>query len=698
MDLNKLLNPSTICVVGASEKDGFGGDVCRNILQYMDPDKAYFVNPKRDSALGKKCFKSITDLPGDIDLVIICTPKPTVIPLLREAAKKGAKGAVVFASGYGEVGNQEGRDSEDELRAVCEELQIALMGPNCAGFVNYVSDVQAFAFLSAVRDRRGSVGVISQSGQLCLSLMDSPNMKFSYSISAGNCAVVKMEQYLEYLVEDENTKVVAMYLEGVKDARSFISSLRKAAIARKPIVVLKAGRSAKGEAIASSHTGSLAGADRVFDAVFKKFGVIRVNDLCELLATSLMLSTMPKLPELHTFASMNLSGGETSICADMGELIGLDFPDFQPETLQKLREILPSYATPNNPLDMTASLSYDAEAYAGALRTVMQDPSVGSVVIGYTLLEEIADPAIHYMAKGMEIVSKEGGCKPMVMMPFCENTRNAEYSEMLSQIGVAILPPTAYAFRALKYLADFVKYDYRDADLSMALPDCSPLSPSALTEHQSKQLIAAYGIPTPQGGIAQSASDAVTIARDIGYPVAMKIDSVDIAHKSDIGGVVLGVADDEFAAKSFDLIMLNAKTHAPGANIGGVLVQPMARIGTEFIIGVKNDAQFGPCVLCGMGGVFVEVFKDTALVPAPLSKKEALAMIDSLKSSALLKGYRGKPPLDIGALADAIVSVGNLAADKRNSLQELDINPLFVYPEGVCAVDALAVMAETPSP
>ena len=297
MNLTKLLKPKSVAVIGASEKEGFGGDVCHNTLSYVeDMSRVYFVHPKRESVFGVPCYKSISDIPDTIDMMVICTSQKTVIPLLKEGAAKGVGGAVVFASGYGEIGTDEGRKNEAELIAAAKELDIAVMGPNCAGFVNYIDNVQAFAFISAKRDRKGSVGVVSQSGQLCLSMMDDSGMRFSYSISAGNGKIVQMEDYMDFLVEDEDTKVVSVYIEGVKNAAKFADVLKKAAAKKKPVVILKAGRSAKGGAIAASHTGSLSGSDASFDAVLKKFGAIRVDDLEELIATSLMLATLNRYP------------------------------------------------------------------------------------------------------------------------------------------------------------------------------------------------------------------------------------------------------------------------------------------------------------------------------------------------------------------------------------------------------------------
>lgn len=696
MNLNKLLKPTSVAVIGASEKEGFGGDVCRNILSYVeDRSHVYFIHPKRDSVFGVPCYKSISDVPENVDLMVICTSQKTVIPLLQEGAKKGVGGAVVFASGYGEVGTAEGKQNEAELIAAAKELDIAVMGPNCAGFVNYIDNVQAFAFISAKRDRKGSVGVVSQSGQLCLSMMDDPGMRFSYNISAGNGKIVQMEDYMDFLVDDEDTKVVSIYIEGVKNADKFAAVLKKAAEKRKPVVILKAGRSAKGGTIAASHTGSLSGSDASFDAVLKKFGAIRVDDLEELIAMSLMLSTMKRMPEKATFASMNLSGGETGICADVGSLNGIEYPDFTEETLKKLKEQLPSYASPNNPLDMTASLSYDADLYAGALRTVMDDPNIGMVLIGYTLLLEIADPCIHYMYKGIEKVVQEkgGNCKPIAMIPFAENTRNPEYQEKLFQIGVPVLPPPVYAFKMLRHLADFINYKPETKTLELAVGHPESQETQALSEHESKLELKTYGVPVPDEVIVTSKEEAAQFAKNHPGPLVMKVESADILHKSDVGGVKLNVCGPEAAEKAYEEIMESVTAKRPDAHINGILTVPMLDAGVEIIIGVNNDPQFGPMIMVGMGGVFVEVFKDVALYPAPLKEEEALEMLKSLKSFKLLNGYRGTEKCDIKALCQTIVAISNYAQANKDVLKELDINPLFVYPEGkgVGVADALIV-------
>lgn len=692
MDIRKLLKPEKICIIGASEKTGFGGDTCRNVIEYMKEGSYYFVNPGRDQIFGRPCFKSVEEVPEAFDLAVICTPQDTVEDLLRRSREKGAGAAVVFASGYKEVGSPEGKEKQRRLAELCGRLGMALMGPNCAGFVNYTDGIYPFAFLSESRDRKGSVGVVSQSGQICLSLMDSPGMKFSYVISSGNSAVAQMEDYLEFLVEDDSTKVVAMYLEGVNNPGKFTACLKQAALKRKPVVILKAGRSEKGRRLAASHTGSLSGADAVFDAVFKKYGVIRVDDIEELLAVSMLLSVLPVLPDRRGIASMNLSGGETGVCADVGQMCGISYPDFSEATLTQLREQLPSYANPANPLDMTATLSYDVQAYAAALRTVMGDENVGLVAVGYTLLEKIADPAICYMTEAIELVAAEPGAKPMVMIPFVENTRNQEYARRLEHAGVPVLPPTVYAFKLLKYLMDFAAYDPERHCLSCSIPgpDRGELR-TALTEHESKLFLGNHGIEIPRELVAGSLEEALGAAGEYGYPLVLKIDSRDILHKSDAGCVKVGIRDEEQLARAYEEILSNARRFDPAAQIGGVLVQEMLEKGTEVIVGVNNDPQFGPMVLCGLGGVFVEIFKDVSMAMAPVSREEALDMLRSLKGHRLFEGYRGSAPLDEMAAASLIVKVSQVAAEEKDLLAELDINPVFVYESGVAVADALVL-------
>ena len=696
MDISKLLRPRAVAVVGASEKSGFGGDTCRNILENQaDTSHVYPVNPKKETVLGKKCYPTLADLPEEIDLVILCTSQKTIVDFLKQAKAKGAGAAVVYASGYSEVGTAEGKAFEKELVDAAKALDMVVMGPNCAGYINFGDDIFSFAFIGDYKGKKGNIGFVSQSGQFCIDMMKSAEMKYSFAISAGNSAMVQMEDYLNFLIDDSNTKVIALYLEGVKNPHKFEACLQKAMEKKKPVVILKAGRSPKGQATAASHTGSMAGSDKTYDAVFEKFGVIRADDMQDLRSTASLLATLRVLPKKPAFSAMCLSGGETAVSADTGFLHGIEYPDFSEVTLKKLNDMLPDFATPRNPLDMTAALCYDADAFASGITTVMSDPSIEMGLVGLTISDKVT-VSNDIMFEGIRRAFEQIPDKPLAVMSFMEAARNKELVERFQNAGIPVLPTTKYGFRALQHLQDFISHDTIKREARLAIPEAHSANTRALSEYESKKLLADNGVPVDLGYIAKTKAEVKEYAEKIGYPLVMKVESNDILHKSDVGGVMLNIKSLEQAEEAYDKILANAVQHAPNAKINGILMQKMLKAGTEMIIGLNSDPQFGPMLLVGMGGVFVEVFKDAALYPVPLNHDEALHMLQSLKSFKLLNGYRENPPADIEALTDMMVKISDFAYRKKDTLKELDMNPLFVYPkgEGVAIADALAVMYE----
>ncbi len=696
MDISKLLRPRAVAVVGASEKSGFGGDTCRNILENQaDTSHVYPVNPKKETVFGKKCYPTLADLPEEIDLVILCTSQKTIVDFLKQAKAKGAGAAVVYASGYSEVGTAEGKAFEKELVDAAKALDMVVMGPNCAGYINFGDDIFSFALIGDYKGKKGNIGFVSQSGQFCIDMMKSAEMKYSFAISAGNSAMVQMEDYLNFLIDDSNTKVIALYLEGVKNPHKFEACLQKAMEKKKPVVILKAGRSPKGQATAASHTGSMAGSDKTYDAVFEKFGVIRADDMQDLRSTASLLATLRVLPKKPAFSAMCLSGGETAVSADTGFLHGIEYPDFSEVTLKKLNDMLPDFATPRNPLDMTAALCYDADAFASGITTVMSDPSIEMGLVGLTISDKVT-VSNDIMFEGIRRAFEQIPDKPLAVMSFMEAARNKELVERFQNAGIPVLPTTKYGFRALQHLQDFISHDTIKREARLAIPEAHSANTRALSEYESKKLLADNGVPVDLGYIAKTKAEVKEYAEKIGYPLVMKVESNDILHKSDVGGVMLNIKSLEQAEEAYDKILANAAQHAPNAKINGILMQKMLKAGTEMIIGLNSDPQFGPMLLVGMGGVFVEVFKDAALYPVPLNHDEALHMLQSLKSFKLLNGYRGNPPADIEALTDMMVKISDFAYRKKDTLKELDMNPLFVYPkgEGVAIADALAVMYE----
>lgn len=692
-DLNKLLKPRTVAIVGASEKAGFGGDTTRNYLKFSkNLDHVYFVNPGRDTIFGRTAFHTLSDIPEDIDLVILCTPQKTILSLLDQAAEKHCGGAVIFASGYSEVG-PEGRKLQNELVEKANRLGIAVMGPNCAGFANFIDGIFAFAFLVEERNRSGNIGMISQSGQIVLGGLDSRAMGFSHVISSGNSCNVKVEDYLDFLVDDKDTKVVAAYLEGITKPAKLVKTFRKAALQKKPVVILKTGKSAKSQQLAASHTGSLSGADKVLRAIFRRYGVIEANDLNELMGLSAAFSWMAKLPSGERCVFMNVSGGEAGVMADLAEEYGITLADYKPETKAFLETLVPDYGTVNNPFDMTAGIGYNTPVMVKAMEAVSADENVDVICIAYTITPEVWDDTITHMVEAVSIACQNPQMKPVFWLPFIEHTRDQESADALQKSGVPLLPTGRYGCEALKKILTFANTPF--TDIEAAVPSSTHQAAEGLSEYESLVYLSQNGVPIPPQAVAATADEAAEAAKELGYPLSVKIHSRDIQHKSDVGGVKLNIRDEADLRRAFEEVMNNCSQNAPGARLSGALLKPMLKPGVEMIIGVNNDKDFGPMVMIGMGGVFVELFKDVQLAPAPLTRELALKMIRSLKSYPLLDGYRGGPRCNIPALADLLVKISQMAADNKDSLKELDINPVFVTEDGVAIADALLIPYKT---
>lgn len=701
MDLNKLLKPKKFAIVGATEKETYGGFAVKLMEQHaadrLEKD-IYLVNPGRDQVFGHKCYHSISEIPEELDMVIIATAKKTVPDLIREAAAKGAKGAVVFAAGYGETGKPEDKAAEAELKALCRELDMALMGPNCAGYINVLEHIPAMGFMTTIPEKAGKVGLVSQSGMICTLLLDSGKTDFSYVISCGNSKIVEVVDYIDFLVDDEDTNVIVSYIEGVTNPSKFLATLKKAALKRKPVILLKIGRSEKGSKAASSHTGSLSGSDATFNAIFEKYGVIRVDDLEDLASLSNMISTMGELPKGDRVVSLNGSGGENGVACDVGSVYNVNYPDFTEEGKAKLRPMLADFATISNPLDTTADICYDTDQFADAAEVIINDDNFDMAVVGITIVNELTDLCVKHMSEAIIKLKKEGRVtKPIIVVPAVESGRMPDYVEALKEAGIPVTAPCYYGYKQIAKLGKYINWlNSTDVEaLEDAVPDdLKTGEKEPLSEHASKELLKQYGVPVPGEFIATSEEEAVKFAEEIGFPLVMKVESSDILHKSDVGGVKLNINSIEAVKEAYAAIMESCTAKCPDAKINGILMQEMLKSGAEVIVGVTNDPSFGPQVLCGMGGVFTEVFKDVSLYPAPLKKEDALRMIKSLKAYKLMTGYRGQAKLDVDALADLLVSVGNFAVAHKNDLAEMDINPVFVYPEGegVAAADALVIL------
>jgi acyl-CoA synthetase (NDP forming) len=694
MDLKKVFKPKSVAIVGVSDREGsFGRYVAMYSLTGNDTDRLYFVHPKREELMGKRCYPSLSALPEVVDCAVFCTPCFTINGLLEEAGRMGIKGAVVFASGFSEERAEEGKELEKELVRIAREYDIALIGPNCLGLINNVDNKIFWGVETVFKfNKNKGVGVVGQSGFI-IKYLSEAGFGMTYMASCGNGNVVTIEDIVRFYAEDDDVKVIALYLEGVKNPEVFADALKKAAVLRKPVIILKSGRSKKGAAAASSHTGNLSGSGQVYDAVFEKFGVIIVDDFVDLIAVTRMFTILSgRLALKPSIASLNLSGGETAVCADLSEKYGLVHPEFDDNIKKVLLDILPDFATPNNPLDATTAIMYDIEANKRIYRAMLESDSIGIVTTGINIEERVTDITGTQVNALCEAIDGAALTKPLIVLSSFEGGRNAKQISMLESRGIFMLTGGEKGYKQIASLIKFSFYDYKKNTLCLARPNIKSDDTYAMSEFESKEEIKKYGVSVPNQTVIKSADELKTvISNGFSYPLVLKISSPDILHKTEAGGVKLNIANISQAVKAYEEIMSNCKAYNPEARIEGVLVQEMAPQGAEIIIGVNNDKMFGPMILVGLGGIFVEIFKDFSLYPAPLNKYEAMGMLNKLKAYRLLAGYRKSRPLDVDALADLIVKVGDYAVANKDILKEIDLNPVIVYEKGVKAVDALVV-------
>lgn len=713
MNMEKLLKPKAMAIVGANEKRGsFGNYSAINALQNRESVKVYFVNAKSERVLGKQTYKSLSELPEVPDCVMLVTPKSSIPGLLREAGELGVGAAIIVAAGYSEEGTEEGRRDEREIVEIARRYDMAVMGPNCTGYVNNVDKIKMWGMGGTEFDmgsRSTGIAFFSQSGTMAIHALSCNYVDISYVFSLGNSVVLTMEDAMAYAVEDPHVYMLCLYLEGVRNGRRFMDILNRARELGKPVVIHASGMSAKGAIAAASHTGNLASSRAVYEAVCEKYGVVLVESIDEFLCAANVLGTWRnKLPAGGNVAAVNGSGGENAVCADLGEMYGVPMPDLQPETIERLKRVLPEFASPKNPLDMTAITSDTDTVCVETLTALGEDPNVDAIiftiaqfnepnekdrqqaeVFGESLNERYARPCIKY--------EQLEGSVPVMVIPQVEDRRDYEWRMKLKAAGVPILATSLIGYKVLGKICRFLNYREEEHLRENAAPERA-LSGEVIrhTEAESRALLESAGVPFPRQAAAASKDGLAAAMEGLRFPLVMKISSPDIAHKTEAGGVKLNIRSAGEAEAAFDEIMESCARHLPSARLEGVLLQEMAPAGTEMIVGVTSDRQFGPMLLVGMGGVFTEVFKDTAMAACPVCREEAMHMIDSLKAARLLDGYRGSRPCDKGALAEIMVKVSRFAAGRRGTLKELDINPVIVYPqgEGAVAVDAMVVEQE----
>lgn len=694
-DLHALLNPKTIAIVGASERSDFTDKVLRNNERRGFQGKIYLVNPKRETVFGHNCYKSLSDIPDTVDVAALSIPAAAILGVMREGIAVGVKHFVINAAGFGEA-SEEGKARQQALKQLCEENDVGVIGPNCLGYANVKDGVYVYG--AGIPDclHAGNVGAISQSGSVSIALLNNGHsFGFTYVASTGNEMVITMEDLLEYYIECPETKVIAMFLEGIRQPTRFMELAEKALAAGKPIVALKVGLTDRGSKISKGHTGSLAGSGRVNEAAMAKAGVIQVYDLDEMFETVELLSKV-RTPKGPRIALTSISGGELGICADMCERLHLNLAEFTPETKNAVREHmgLGKLVPVMNPYDAGAGWKPTGfeDRLTGCLRMLAEDENVDSLVVMQQSQSSFDQGQVDYYTT---IARAVASCSAITDKPviYTSNVAAGFHPGITCHIENAGLPLLQSMGTALQAVAHMNWYfEQRRKSRAAVTPADPSRMQSAIAalpegvhymgERATKKLLASYGIPTTKEELATSADEAAAIAAQIGFPVVLKIESPDIIHKSDVGGVVLGLENEQAVRNAYTRMMMSIATKCPQARLDGAVVCQQVEEGLSLLLGVKQDAQFGPVVMLGMGGVLVEALNMVKLALPPFDHASALELIWSIPGCKAFGAFRGRPARDVDALADAIVRLGQLAIDGKNSFSELDINPITVFEKG----------------
>ena len=712
-DLGALLWPRTVALVGASaDAESLRGRIFNVMRGHAFAGQLYPVSRSSAEVLGMKAYASVADLPQPADLAVIIIPAQHVAEELERCGKAGVRSAVVLSSGFAEAIGDAGGKMQDEVRAVAKRYDMAVMGPNSEGFANIAANLcPTFSPAMEAGGRplvpagrpRPQIAVAAQSGGMGFAFFDhgrAKELSFRYVVTTGNEACLEALDFAEFILDEGKTDALMLLLEDVKTAETFRRVAEKALKAGKPIIVNKIGQSDAGVRAAASHTAALAGTYAAYQAMFQRYGIIEGRDIGEMVDIAAgFVAWGQKLPRGRRVVICTGSGGGGGWMADACTAAGLEVPELDVETRRRIDKHLPAYGTSQNPVDATAQ-AVSKIGYVGLSELVLPSPVVDGVI------HVMSARLPHRLEREREALARlaETTQKPILAWSY---TLPAQKSvQALSEAGVPLFTDIGNCARTMRVMADYRALRERflrpieatsaaPADKASARAALAAAGP-ALCEWEARPILAGYGIGTnPVGTLANSAEEAVAAARAIGGPVALKVQSPDILHKTEAGAVALNLRSPDDVRAAYDKALANARRHAPAARVLGVLVQPMAAPGREIILGVKRDATFGPLLMVGLGGVAVEVLKDVALAPVPLEPSEARAMLARLKGAALLEAHRGAPAADVDALVDLMVRLSRFAADHADTVAEVDLNPVLVHARGngVSVVDALIVKA-----
>jgi acetyltransferase len=689
--LEYFFTPASVAVIGAStDPEKLGYAVLENLVKggYAEKGDIYPINPHADEILGYKVYKSVTEVPGKIDLAVIVIPYPYVPDVLKECGQKGIPAVVVISAGFREAG-MEGLERELELIDIAEEYGIRLIGPNCLGVIDTFTPLNAS--FSAGTPPKGPMAFMSQSGALGTAILDwaqAGRLGLSKFVSLGNKADVDEIDLLEAWVDDPDTNVILMYSEGMPNGEEFMEVARE--VTRKiPLVAVKSGVTESGSRAVSSHTGTLAGSEQAYQAAFRQAGVLRAEDMASLFDMALALGYQPLL-QGDRIAIITNAGGPGILATDALEHKGMSLSRLEVETMQELEQYLPDAASAANPVDVLGDAREDR--YQFALKTVSADPNVDGLMVVLTpqAMTEIEATAEAVGKLSQEIDKPVLGC-------FMGEAKVASGVEVLRKYNVPNYSFPEKASLAFRAMSDYRKirnrpqpvfetFDVDDQAVRRVLEKAKSEGRYAIGDLEAWDILEAYGIDIPKSKLAENQDQAVKIAAEIGYPVVLKITSPDILHKTDVGGVKVGLEDPQEVRDAFELMLFRAERYLPEAEVWGCQVQEMAPPGgLEVLIGMNRDPQFGPLITFGLGGIYVEALKDVTFRVAPFSRREAESMLDEIRAHTLLEGVRGEQPSDKEAIVDILLRIGQLVGEFPE-IAELDINPLIVYPEGQGAI------------
>lgn len=696
-DLSRLIHPRAIALVGASERpQSIGGRTLSNLLDHSQIDgELYLVNPTKSELRGHRCWPSIASLPQTPDVAVIAVPASGVIAVMEECAARGVPFAIILTSGFGEAG-AEGERAQARLKEIAEQAGMRVYGPNCPGLTNVNARLGMTFSPSFPHDLvKGPIGLATQGGGLGRNVMQAMERGIGIGLwaSTGNEVDLQVADFIHYMATAPDIKVIVTLLEGIKDGPRFLAALLCAADNGKPVIALKVGKSEYGQRAAQSHTASLTGSAEVNSAVFRQYGVIEVDDIDELVDTAwLFARAMPgEREEIGVYCS---SGGTTALTADAVGTAGLKLAEFAPETIALLRSKLPDYAAVNNPVDTTAAVLSDADLVECTLGAVAADPNTGCVIAPIAL--DYGETTVR-MAQTI-IAAQKRVRSPIV--PIWMSDRLGEGYRMLVAAGFAPPRSVGKAIAAIRRWTEWGRWRRSAADRpARRLPSAVPAAPAGalrnLSELQAKALLEKAGIPLLPVAVARTREEARQLADGMGYPVVAKIASPDILHKSDIGGVRVGIADGAQLELAWDDIMASAGHHRPDAAIDGLLIEKMAPGGgVELMAGVTRDPVFGHVMTFGLGGVYVEILRDVTRRLLPLSPEDAASMVREMRCFPVLDGARGRPVADVPALERLLLGVSEFVTANAQRIEEMDLNPIWVGARGEGALPLDAVIVE----